>query len=56
MPRAGDRYTMPEGLGEYLVVKSSEDTGDQYVEMEWTLPPTAFAPPVHRHPSQGGDV
>jgi quercetin dioxygenase-like cupin family protein len=52
MPRAGDRYVMPEGLGEYLVVRSNEETGGEYVEMEWTLPPGAFAPPVHRHPSQ----
>jgi quercetin dioxygenase-like cupin family protein len=52
MPRAGDRYVMPEGNGEYLVVRSNEETGGEYVEMEWTLPPGAFAPPVHRHPSQ----
>ena len=43
---------MPEGLGEYLVVKSTEETGGEYVEMEWTMPPGAFAPPAHRHPSQ----
>ena len=43
---------MPEGLGEYLVVKSHEQTGGEYVEMEWTMPPGAFAPPMHRHPSQ----
>jgi mannose-6-phosphate isomerase-like protein (cupin superfamily) len=43
---------MPEGLGEYLVVRSNEETGGDYVEMEWTLPPGAFAPPAHRHPSQ----
>jgi mannose-6-phosphate isomerase-like protein (cupin superfamily) len=52
VPRAGDRYVMPDGLGEYLVVRSSEETGGEYVEMEWTLPPGAFAPPVHRHPTQ----
>jgi quercetin dioxygenase-like cupin family protein len=52
MPRAGDRYVMPDGLGEYLVVKSDEETDGAYVEMEWTMPPGAFAPPVHRHPSQ----
>ena len=52
MPRAGDRYVMPEGLGEYLVVRSHEETGGEYVEMEWTFPPDAFAPPPHRHPSQ----
>jgi mannose-6-phosphate isomerase-like protein (cupin superfamily) len=52
VPRAGDRYVMPEGLGEYLVVRSNDETSGEYVEMEWTLPPEAFAPPVHRHPSQ----
>jgi quercetin dioxygenase-like cupin family protein len=52
MPSAGDRYVMPEGIGEYLVVKSNDETGGDYVEMEWTLPPGAFAPPAHRHPSQ----
>jgi mannose-6-phosphate isomerase-like protein (cupin superfamily) len=43
---------MPDGLGEYLVVRSNEETGGEFVEMEWTLPPGAFAPPVHRHPIQ----
>jgi mannose-6-phosphate isomerase-like protein (cupin superfamily) len=52
VPRAGDRYVMPEGLGEYLLVRSNEETGGEYVEMEWTLPAGAFAPPAHRHPSQ----
>jgi quercetin dioxygenase-like cupin family protein len=52
VPRAGDRYVMPEGLGEYLLVTSNEETGGEYVEMEWTMPPGAFAPPAHRHPSQ----
>jgi quercetin dioxygenase-like cupin family protein len=52
MPRAGDRYVMPEGLGEYLLVKSNQETGGEYVEMEFILPPGAFAPPPHRHPRQ----
>jgi quercetin dioxygenase-like cupin family protein len=43
---------MPEGLGEYLVVRSHDETGGEYVEMEWTLPPQAFAPPPHIHPTQ----
>ena len=43
---------MPEGLGEYLLVRSNEETGGEYVEMELRLPPGAFAPPPHRHPSQ----
>jgi quercetin dioxygenase-like cupin family protein len=51
MPRAGDRYEMP-GVGEYALVRSHEDTGGEYVEMEWKLPPGAFAPPPHRHPTQ----
>ena len=52
MPAAGDRYLMPDGLGEYLVVRSHDETGGEYVEMEWTFPPGAFAPPPHRHPTQ----
>jgi mannose-6-phosphate isomerase-like protein (cupin superfamily) len=52
VPSAGDRYVMPEGLGEYLVVRSDEETGGEYVEMEFTLPADAFAPPPHRHPTQ----
>jgi mannose-6-phosphate isomerase-like protein (cupin superfamily) len=43
---------MPEGLGEYLVVRSHDETGGEYVEMEWSLPANAFAPPPHRHPTQ----
>jgi mannose-6-phosphate isomerase-like protein (cupin superfamily) len=52
MPRSGDRFVMPEGLGEYLVVASHEETGGEYVEMELSLPAEAFAPPPHRHPTQ----
>jgi quercetin dioxygenase-like cupin family protein len=52
MPRSGDLYVMPDGLGEYLVVRSHEETGGEYVEMEWSLPASAFAPPAHRHPTQ----
>jgi quercetin dioxygenase-like cupin family protein len=43
---------MPQGLGEYVVVRSHEDTGGEFVETEWILPPGAFAPPRHRHPTQ----
>jgi mannose-6-phosphate isomerase-like protein (cupin superfamily) len=43
---------MPEGLGEYLLVRSHEETGGEYVEMEFALPAGAFAPPPHRHPTQ----
>src|SRR4051794_33978075 len=51
MPRSGDRYVMP-GVGEYALVRSHEDTGGEYVEMEGTPPPGAVAPPPHRHPTQ----
>ena len=43
---------MPEGLGEYLVVRSHAETDGEYVEMEWSMPPGAFAPPPHLHPTQ----
>lgn len=43
---------MPDDNGEYLLVRSHDETGGEFVEMEWTLPPGAFAPPVHRHPTQ----
>jgi len=52
MPSSGDRYVMPDGLGEYLVIASSEETDGEYVEMEWSLPAGAFAPPPHFHPTQ----
>jgi mannose-6-phosphate isomerase-like protein (cupin superfamily) len=52
MPRSGDRFVMPDGLGEYLVVRSHDETRGEYVEMEWSLPASAFAPPPHRHPTQ----
>ena len=52
MPRAGDHYALPQGLGEYIVVRANDETGGEYVEMEWRMPPGAFAPPPHRHPTQ----
>jgi len=52
MPHSGDRYVMSDALGEYLVVRSHEETQGEYVEMEWALPAGAFAPPPHRHPTQ----
>ena len=52
MPESGDRYVMPDGLGEYRLLRSSKETGGEFVEMEFILPPGAFAPPPHRHPAQ----
>ena len=43
---------MPDGLGEYLLVHSHDETEGEYVEMEWWLPADAFAPPPHLHPAQ----
>ena len=43
---------MPAGVGEYLLIRSNAETGGEFVEMEWVLPPGAFAPPPHRHPTQ----
>ena len=40
------------GAGDYVVVRSHDETGGDFVEMELTLPPGAFSPPPHRHPTQ----
>ncbi|UJA19376.1 cupin domain-containing protein [Thermoleophilia bacterium SCSIO 60948] len=51
MAAAGDRFEMPDG-SVYLVVTPSAETGGEYVEMEFILPPGCVAPPPHVHPSQ----
>ena len=52
MPHSGDRCVMPDELGEYQVLRSHDETDGECVEMEWSLPADAFAPPPHRHPTQ----
>lgn len=51
MPKSGDRYEMPDG-SIYELVTSHDDANGGYVEMEWTFPAGAFAPPAHIHPTQ----
>lgn len=47
----GDRFEMPDGSA-YIVRQSSSETGGEYVEMEFVLPPGCVPPPPHVHPGQ----
>lgn len=42
---------MPDGSS-YIVAYPSADTGGEYVEMEFVLPPGCVPPPPHIHPHQ----
>jgi quercetin dioxygenase-like cupin family protein len=51
MARAGDRFTMPGGSS-LVITRTSEETGGEAVEVEFTLAPGTSGPPSHRHPEQ----
>ena len=51
MARSGDRFEMPDG-STYIVRRSAAETGGEYVEMEFVLPPGCVPPPPHFHPRQ----
>ena len=51
MAKAGDSFDMPDG-STYIVRRPSAETGGEYVEMEFVLPPACVPPPPHVHPSQ----
>jgi quercetin dioxygenase-like cupin family protein len=51
MAKAGDRFEMPDG-SEYIVRRTAAETGGEYVEMEFVLPPGCLPPPPHVHPQQ----
>jgi quercetin dioxygenase-like cupin family protein len=51
MASKGERFEMADG-SVYVVTKPTAETGGEYVEMEFILPPGSFAPPPHIHPSQ----
>jgi quercetin dioxygenase-like cupin family protein len=51
MAKPGDRFDMPDGSA-YIVRRPAADTGGEYVEMEFVLPPGCVAPPPHVHPQQ----
>lgn len=48
MAKSGDRFEMVDG-SVYAVTKAATDTGGEYVEMEFTLPPKSISPPPHVH-------
>jgi quercetin dioxygenase-like cupin family protein len=51
MARSGDRFDMPDGSA-YIVRRAAAETGGEYVEMEFVLPPGCVPPPPHVHPRQ----
>jgi quercetin dioxygenase-like cupin family protein len=51
MATTGDRFDMPDGSA-YIVRRAAAETGGEYVEMEFVLPPGCVPPPPHIHPQQ----
>ncbi|TMM07895.1 MAG: cupin domain-containing protein [Actinobacteria bacterium] len=48
MAKRGDRLEMPDG-SVYEVTRAAADTGGEFVEMQFTLPPGSVSPPPHVH-------
>jgi quercetin dioxygenase-like cupin family protein len=51
---SGDTLRFVDG-SEFRITKSAADTDGEYLEMEWSLPPTTETPPKHMHPQQRED-
>ncbi len=51
MATGNDRFEMPDGSA-YIVRRPTTETGGEYVEMEFVLPPGCVPPPPHVHPHQ----
>jgi quercetin dioxygenase-like cupin family protein len=51
MATTGDRFDMPDGSA-YIVTRAAAQSGGEYVEMEFVLPPGCISPPPHVHPDQ----
>ncbi len=51
MTSIGDRFRMPDG-SVYVVRRPAAETGGEYVEMEFVLPPGCVPPPPHVHRQQ----
>jgi hypothetical protein len=49
MATTGDRFEMPDG-SVYAVTAAAADSGGEFVEMEFILPPGSVSPPPHVHP------
>jgi hypothetical protein len=43
-----DQFAMPDG-SVYEVIAAAADTGGEFVEMQFMLPPGSVAPPQHVH-------
>jgi quercetin dioxygenase-like cupin family protein len=48
---ADQRFDMADGSA-YIVRRPTADTGGEFVEMEFVLPPGCVSPPPHVHPAQ----
>jgi quercetin dioxygenase-like cupin family protein len=46
--KTGDRFEMPDG-SVYDVTGAAADSGGEFVEMQFTLPPGSVSPPPHVH-------
>lgn len=51
MASTGDEFRMPDG-SVYIVRRPSAETGGDFVEMEFVLPPGCVPPPPHVHRQQ----
>lgn len=52
LPIAGDRDVMPEGLGEYLVVRSHDETGGGAFPLVEKLARRGKVAPLRAHPEE----
>jgi quercetin dioxygenase-like cupin family protein len=48
MTQTGDRFEMPDG-SVYELTAAAADSGGEFVEMQFTLPPGSVSPPPHIH-------
>jgi quercetin dioxygenase-like cupin family protein len=51
MASSGDHFRMPDG-SVYILRRATAETGGEFVEMEFVLPPGCVPPPPHVHPHQ----
>ncbi len=51
MARTGDQFRMPDG-SVYIVRHAAAESGGEFVEMEFVLPPGCVPPPPHVHCQQ----
>jgi quercetin dioxygenase-like cupin family protein len=54
MAVVGDILEFVDG-SQFRITKAAADTAGEYLEMEWSLPPSTETPPKHIHPQQRED-